>query len=186
MYKLREHHILVDGKPRKVKLLRVDKKGPFSVRVDNKAYEVKLASNFGYGTRVSINVSGKPHEVEIEKFGGNTSFSVKVNGRSYKVEYAPISRSYPRIAEITLAKPFGPSVGELLSEKGLVTAALPGRVVSMKAKIGDSIEVGEALCVLEAMKMENEIMAPMTGVVKEVMVSEGDIVDKGQALVLIK
>lgn len=184
--RLKERNILVDGKPRKVKLLRVDKRGPFSIQVDNKTYEVKLASSFGYGTRVSINVSGKRHKVEIEKVDRNTSFSVKVDGRLYKVQYAPIGRSYPQIAEPMLQKRFGPSVGKSLSEKGVVTAALPGRVVSMKVKMGDSIKVGDALCVLEAMKMENEIMAPMAGVVREIMVSEGDFVDRGQALLLVK
>ena len=186
MLRLREHNILIDGKPHKVKLLKLDKGTPFLVQVDDKTYEVKLANELGYGTPVSVNVSGKPYKVELEKFSKNTPFSVKVNGKSYRVQYETISKTYPRALEPTLPKPSRTPVGKSILEKGIVTIALPGRVVSLKVKTGDSVEVGDDLCVLEAMKMENEITAPVAGVVKEIMVSEGDIVNKGQALVLIK
>ena len=50
---------------------------------------------------------------------------------------------------------------------------MPGIVVSLKVKVGDSVSLGQSLCILEAMKMENEITASKAGVVKEIRVSEG-------------
>jgi biotin carboxyl carrier protein len=55
----------------------------------------------------------------------------------------------------------------------------------LRANVGQKVEKGECICVLEAMKMENEIAAPKTGVVKEIKVSKGAIVNKGDVLAVI-
>jgi biotin carboxyl carrier protein len=60
---------------------------------------------------------------------------------------------------------------------------LPGKVVAVKVKAGSTVKKGQVLVVLEAMKMENEIVAPRDGTVKEVYVSEGASVNVGQPLV---
>jgi len=62
---------------------------------------------------------------------------------------------------------------------------MPGTIVSLKIKVGDSVKVGDVVCVLEAMKMENEITSPTAGIIEEIKVKEGDRVDKGKALVKI-
>ena len=63
---------------------------------------------------------------------------------------------------------------------------MPGKVVLLRVKKGDKVKVGDALCVLEAMKMENEIIAPRNGTIIQVMVEQGSIVDKGDGLVVIE
>ena len=182
---MREHNILVDGKLHKVKLRKLDRGSPFLVQVDDKTYDVKLADELDCGTQMILDVSGKPCRVELERFSRNTPFSVKVNGRSYRVQHANSGKSVAPNIEPTLPNPLRAPIDNSIVDKGAVAAALPGRVVSLKVKVGDSVEAGDALCVLEAMKMENEVIAPVTGVVKEIVVSEGTIVNKGQALVLI-
>lgn len=182
---MREYKILVDGKLHKVKLLKLDRGSPFLVQVDEKTYDVKFADELDYGTRITLDVSGKPYMVELQMFSRNTPFSVKVNGKPYRVQCETAGRKISRNLEPALPKLPRTSVGNFIVDKGVVAAALPGKVVSLKVKVGDSVGVGDALCVLEAMKMENEVIAPVTGVVKEIMVSEGTIVNKGQTLVLI-
>ena len=69
---------------------------------------------------------------------------------------------------------------------GGIAAQLSGKVLRVEVKVGDAVEAGQRLIVLEAMKMENEINAPKDGTVKEVPVNEGDQVSEGQTLVIIE
>ena len=67
-----------------------------------------------------------------------------------------------------------------------MAAPMQGTVVKVLVKVGDAIEAGEAVCVLEAMKMENHLAAERSGAVVEVRVSEGDPVGTGDVLVVIE
>lgn len=67
-----------------------------------------------------------------------------------------------------------------------VTAPMPGRVVRVLVKVGDLVEVRQALVVIEAMKMENELTSPKAGTVKEVPASEGQSVEAGRLLVVVE
>ncbi len=186
VHRLREHSIIINGKRHRVKLLRADMRSPFLVEVDDKAYEVELLNGLNYDTPVSIRVGGRPYRIELKEVNKSKPFSVKVNAKLFKIEYETLSRTRPRAVEATLPTTLRRTTAKLIADKGVVTASMPGRVVSLKVEVGDSVEEGDALCVLEAMKMENEIAAPMAGVVQEVMVSEGAGVNRGDALVLIK
>ena len=66
-----------------------------------------------------------------------------------------------------------------------VTAPMPGTILKVNVKVGDTVKSGTVLCVLEAMKMENEIMAPKDGTVTQVVVSKGSSVDTGAPLVVL-
>lgn len=78
------------------------------------------------------------------------------------------------------------TTGTKTAEPGTVTAPLPGRVLEVRVKEGDTIKGGDVLLVLEAMKMANEIRAPQSGTVGSVHVEAGTTVEKGQPMVSIK
>ena len=67
-----------------------------------------------------------------------------------------------------------------------VKAPMPGRVVRILVKVGDEIELRQGVCVVEAMKMENELGAPKAGRVKEISVTEGQSVEAGRVLIVIE
>jgi acetyl-CoA/propionyl-CoA carboxylase biotin carboxyl carrier protein len=69
--------------------------------------------------------------------------------------------------------------------EGAVTAPMTGKIMSVKVKKGDPVKQGQALCVIEAMKMENEIVAPKAGTVQDVNVSEGSAVNEGDTLFIL-
>jgi biotin carboxyl carrier protein len=69
---------------------------------------------------------------------------------------------------------------------GAIRAPLPGKVVSIKCSVGDHVKVGDAVLVLESMKMENAIMAPKSGRVKEIPVAEGANVALDDVLLVIE
>ena len=66
-----------------------------------------------------------------------------------------------------------------------VNAPMPGTILRVNVQNGQAVKKGDVLCVLEAMKMENEIMAPKAGTVTQVLVSKGSTVDTGAPLVVI-
>jgi biotin carboxyl carrier protein len=69
--------------------------------------------------------------------------------------------------------------------EGAVPAPMAGKIVSIKVKKGETVKAGKVLCVLEAMKMENEIASPKTGMVEEIKVQEGKAVNEGDILMII-
>ena len=64
-----------------------------------------------------------------------------------------------------------------------VTVPMPGNILDVKAAVGASVKAGDVLCILEAMKMENEIVAPQDGTVASVNCRKGDVVNVGDLLV---
>ena len=62
---------------------------------------------------------------------------------------------------------------------------MPGKILSVNVKSGDKVEAGDVLLILEAMKMQNEIMAPEDGTVSEVRVNAGDTVSTGDVMVIL-
>jgi biotin carboxyl carrier protein len=75
--------------------------------------------------------------------------------------------------------------GRAKAAPGLLAAPMPGRVVAIRVKVGDSIEKGALLCVIEAMKMQNELFAVGAGHVSEVLVAAGDTVERGAPLIRV-
>ena len=123
-------------------------------------------------------------------------FNISVNGNSYEVEVeeiggapAPVQKSAapaPKPAAAPKAAPQASAASAPVSGATTVEAPMPGSIVSVKVKNGDTVNEGDVLCVLEAMKMENEIMAPRDAVVAGVHVNKGDSVDSGKLLISLQ
>jgi glutaconyl-CoA/methylmalonyl-CoA decarboxylase subunit gamma len=122
-------------------------------------------------------------------------FIVRVGDKTYPVEVeevqeettqAPVAR--PAVIESEAA----PSEVTLLprarveTATGAIRSPLPGKVVSIKCSVGDSVKAGDTVLVLESMKMENAIMAPKSGRVKEIPVAEGANVALDDVLLVIE
>lgn len=121
-----------------------------------------------------INVNGNSYEVEVEEVGGTAS-SAPAASAAPKAAPTPKAASAPKAAPAA-APPAGATN---------VTAPMPGNLVSVKVSVGDSVNEGDVLCILEAMKMENEIMAPKGGKVVAVSVTAGASVNTGDTLISI-
>ena len=115
-------------------------------------------------------------------------YKVTLNDRTYEVEVeagkAMLLDEYEAIAPAAapaaaLAAPVVTGAGEP------VNAPMPGTILKVNVTQGQAVKEGEVLCILEAMKMENEIMASKGGTVTQVLVAKGSIVDTGAPLVII-
>ena len=138
--------------------------------------------------KYKFKINGQTFEVEIGEFDGNNAV-VNVNGTPYDVEI----QNYTQKAKtpVLARKPVmtNPGEGQIKKNDGgkafKVNAPLPGSIFKMKVKVGDTVKEGDCLLVMEAMKMENNVLAEKGGVVKSVAVKEGDTVLQGDLLIEI-
>ncbi len=122
-------------------------------------------------------------------------FMITVNGSTYEVDVeeveagaaaptaAPAPAAAPKKAAPApkaAAKPAAAAAGEQ------VKSPMPGTILDVKVKAGDAVKKGAVLCVLEAMKMENEIMAPRDAKVVQVLAAKGASVNSGDVLVVLE
>lgn len=119
-----------------------------------------------------INVNGKSYDVEVEEIRNGVAVSTPVVS-------APVAAPVPQAAPAAAPKATG-TVGSVKVE-----SPMPGNVLKINVKVGDSVEEGQAVAVLEAMKMENDIVAPSAGTVASINVSIGDSVNTGDVLVTL-
>ncbi len=118
-------------------------------------------------------------------------YNVKVNGRDYQVEVGPAVSALPASPAPAVAAAPAPAPSPAAAPpasgpaKEVVTSPLPGSVFSMKVKVGDSVNSGDILVVLESMKMETEIKSHTSGVIQSISVNEGDKINTGDELLII-
>ena len=112
------------------------------------------------------------------------NYKITVNGKVYDVSVEEANAAAP---VNTTAAP-APAAAPAQASAGAVTvkAPMPGTILDIKVNAGAAVKKGDVLCILEAMKMENEICAPQDGTVDAVLVSKGDAVDVNASLIALK
>lgn len=129
--------------------------------------------------KFNITVNGKSYEVEVEELGGVASAPVSRPA----APAAPVV-SAPKAAPAPAAAPKA-APAPVAGDGEVVASPMPGTILDIKVNVGDTVASGTVLLILEAMKMENEIMAPVAGTVKSISVSKGASVNSGDVLVVI-
>ena len=110
-------------------------------------------------------------------------YRVTVNGTAYEIELEEIKAGEQKAA--AAPAPAAALAPAAVSGGEQVTAPMPGNILDVKVKVGDSVKKGDVLIILEAMKMENEIMAGADGKIASVNVNKGDSVETGATLCVI-
>lgn len=139
--------------------------------------------------RYVVRINGKEYDVEVEKLGG--PYQSLTRGTAYMqapVAYAPAPAPAPVQAPAPAPVAPAPTPAPVASAGSAsdVTSPMPGKVFKVLAKPGDTVSEGQAVMILEAMKMENEIVAPVAGVIDAILVKEGDMVETDDVLAKLK
>ncbi len=132
-----------------------------------------------------MKINGENYDAKIISFDSEQA-KVEVNGNIYLVEFDEESQNkIPKLTRTYRETPEAPQLSVDYAD-GTVKAPIPGVIVTIKKGVGDRVEKGQAIVILEAMKMESEIEAPASGVIEEILVKEKAAVHEGDALVRIK
>jgi biotin carboxyl carrier protein len=169
----------------------------YGVTIDGRTLAVEIQDD-GEGGQLRVQVDGREHMLDVRRLDagvwsvldGATARLIQVDGVAPRLT---VEVSHPDgepricVAEVSERRP-GAAAGDARGEapgRGPLTlrAPIPGRLVKLLVKIGDQVKAGQALLVLEAMKMENELRAPHAAVVSAIHVTEGVVVESGQELV---
>ncbi len=130
-------------------------------------------------------IRGNQYFVDIVNVEKDT-IEVEVNGTTYNVE---IEHDIAQIKTPTIVRkrisPPKTKPNTVASKLSVINAPLPGSIFKLNVKEGDNIEKGDVLLIMEAMKMENNILSETTGVVKKIHISEGDTVLQNDKLIEI-
>ncbi len=164
-------------------------KKTYTVLSDETEYAVEISPE---GSGFVLSLSGTSHHFEVLT-STSTLYSLLVDGS--KVLEADVAfhqdrcdlyiQNLPYQLEVFDPKRRMVSQSDGAMGGGLLLAPMPGKIVALQVKAGDTVEKGQALVVIEAMKMQNELNAPRSGVVQEVLVKAGDAVEADQKLVII-
>ncbi len=117
--------------------------------------------------RYNITVNGKAYDVAVEEIGG-------------AVASAPVAATAP-----TATPAPAPAAAAPVADGTKVTAPMPGTILDIKVAVGDTVKSGQAICVLEAMKMENDVNSPCDGKILSINTTKGSAVETGAVLAVI-
>ncbi len=148
----------------------------YSLKINGNQYEVKIDDINEASTLAHVTVNGTKYDVEIE--GGKATGTKKP-----AVAPAPQATGL----SVTPKTPIASKPAAAPAATGAkVTCPLPGTIIAINVKEGDTVAAGQTLVVLEAMKMENNIDAERGGVVKQILVAAGATVMEGDVLIVIE
>lgn len=179
--------VSVGGISRKARLLNITRDTAL-IELDGKTSKVTFLNKLGFDKQASILVNDKTHKIKLSKSDKSMSFNVEVDGKQFVLQVETRRRRLNR-----QASPASISFSHMLKrqksvlrKEGEVSSLMPGKIVLLRVKVGDKVKAGDPLCVLEAMKMENEIVAPRDGTITQVKIDQGSIVKKSDILFTIE
>lgn len=170
---LATYYAQVDDFPDKEFKVQIIEDGPVKkVLVDGKEYEVDY--NVGGDTLYSVIIDNRSNGVQLTRVD-NASYEVINRGDLYRIdlvnELERTRNEYSKSAHAGLQ---------------IITTPMPGVILKVYVKEGDMVKVGDPLCVLVAMKMENEIKATSDGMVREIFVNDNDKVSLQDKIMIIE
>lgn len=116
------------------------------------------------------------------------NYTITVNGTAYNVTVeengadAPVAAPMPAAAPVKAEAPKPATEASTPSGALKIESPMPGTILDISVSAGDSVKTGDVICILEAMKMENEIVAPQDGTIASIDVNKGDSVEAAQVI----
>jgi biotin carboxyl carrier protein len=164
----------------------------FDVTVNGKPWKVGIEPATRPGG-YTVTVKGKRRELDVSWVDADTlslidtqshvAREIRLTPHAGGVDVAFAGKTFRTVAEKGSAVPVS---SPAVTQDGRVIAPMPGRVVRVLVAVGDTVTARQAVVLVEAMKMENELRAPKSGVVTQVLVQEGTAIETGAILVVVQ
>ncbi len=145
-----------------------------TIRLGQKEYHldlVKVEKNI-----YSILLGDKSYDIEVVASGKKNTYTARYICHSYNVEILDVEMRYLQNRLKT-----GSGI-----EENIISSPMPGKIVRVMVKTGDKVAEGQVVIIVSAMKMESEYKSGKTGQVKEVLVTEGDVIDANMPLIVLE
>ena len=163
----------------------------YTALIDGKSYAIEISTNN------TVLIDGDAHTVDFRNIDGTTLYSLLLDNASWEVlvertgdEYRVLIGGELHVVNVQdeRTRKLAKAEAQLAGPPGefSIKAPMPGLVRNVVVNVGDSVVPKQSIAILEAMKMQNELRTPRAGVVKEIRVKEGEAVNQGQVLVVIK
>ena len=153
----------------------------YQYKVKGVDYEVEIAEV--EGKIAKVNVNGIPFEIEMQK-PINAAKHPALAATKKAAAVAPVAAATPAPAAAPAAPVAAPAAAPAGAGNG-VKAPLPGTITEIKVQVGQQVNVGDTILVLEAMKMQNNIESEYAGQVTSILVKQGETVMEGAVLLTI-
>jgi pyruvate carboxylase subunit B len=165
----------------------------YLAKVGENTYHISLDDQ---DTRIDLNINGEPLQIDLVPINGDHTYSLLINGRSYVATMMDVDESCQvmidgRVYAVDVAEEELARLRNQVKRKHhaggeQIKAPMPGRIIDIEVAVGDPVESGQGVAIIEAMKMENELRALAGGVVKEIRTRVGDAVNKNDILVVLE
>jgi biotin carboxyl carrier protein len=168
----------------------------FIVRIESQEKVVNVKEENGF---YEVEIDGRKSTVDCKHFGHKDYLSLLIDNKSYLIESAPLHIDEGRYYASVMGRYYDVEVlDELLvaTRKAesivqgtgayIVMSPMPGLIIDSRVKVGDTVEAGSIVVIMEAMKMQNELISEVSGVVKEILVNPGESVESQVPLVKIE
>ena len=166
---MNEFVVTVNSRKKNVKL-----SGNNSIWVDDKEYNQEMYQLSG--DTYLLKLDNKIYEISVVKID-NERFNISVAGKNYEtIVRSSVQEKAVKLIELKASA----------QNKLDIKAPMPGMVLKINKKAGDEVEEGESVLILEAMKMENDLRAHISGKIKNIYINEGMTVEKGYTLFTIE
>lgn len=184
---MKKYTIKVNGSPYNLEIEFINDET--LIKLNDESFNVKIAPSKSVENAFVATIENMAYQIIFkEEITLNTPFKIKLNDEDINIELEEleIPKLEPKKPTVSLQEipvpeslmtPHAPSPGDL------IVAPMPGRVLKIKVNVGDQIEVGDVVMIVESMKMENEIVATKPGTIKEICISEGKSVGRNDVLI---
>jgi biotin carboxyl carrier protein len=153
----------------------------FTLTLGGRAYAVTVNGD-------SVLVDGRPFVVRVDAdkvLVDNVPYQVQIEGDRAIVSGVAHSLKVEGLGDQNATRSKG-NAAPVEAHEGAVTAIMPGKIIRLFVKVGEQVSEGDVICILEAMKMENELRAPKTGRIEALYVEPGQDVEMGTVLAEIE
>ena len=163
----------------------------FIVTIKNKQRDINLKQNS------KVTVDGKEYHYQLQKLTQHT-YLLNINNKVYNISFHQVDNETFSLTvntkhlDVIIRSALQEKVSKLIQNRSSahhhmdIKAPMPGMILRIKKKTGDSVLQGDSLLILEAMKMENDIRAPVSGTINKIFVKEGMPVEKGVLLISVE